>query len=53
MMRFFIKLCAEMYSILLETYIKDSKEKDHLFRAIKTVPCVAKKAKWSLRWIDR
>lgn len=43
---------SEMYSLLLETYIKDSKEKDHLFRAIETVPCVAKKAKWSLRWID-
>jgi ribonucleoside-diphosphate reductase subunit M2 len=43
---------SEMYSLLLETYIKDSKEKDHLFRAIETVPCVAKKADWSLRWID-
>jgi len=43
---------SEMYSLLLETYIKDSREKDHLFRAIETVPCVAKKAEWSLRWID-
>nr|GLL16536.1 ribonucleoside-diphosphate reductase small chain [Ipomoea trifida] len=38
--------------LLLETYIKDSEEKDRLFHAIDTVPCVEKKAKWALRWID-
>lgn len=43
---------SEMYSLLLESYIKDSEEKDRLFRAIETVPCVAKKADWALRWID-
>nr|GMC46269.1 ribonucleoside-diphosphate reductase small chain [Ipomoea batatas]GMC48664.1 ribonucleoside-diphosphate reductase small chain [Ipomoea batatas] len=43
---------SEMYSLLLETYIKDSEEKDRLFHAIDTVPCVEKKAKWALRWID-
>lgn len=43
---------SEMYSLLLETYIKDSYEKNHLFRAIETVPCVKKKAEWALRWID-
>ncbi|KAL6509167.1 hypothetical protein OROGR_022477 [Orobanche gracilis] len=43
---------SEMYSLLLESYIKDSAEKDMLFRAIETVPCVEKKAKWALRWID-
>ncbi|XP_021888268.1 ribonucleoside-diphosphate reductase small chain C [Carica papaya] len=43
---------SEMYSLLLETYIKDSSEKDHLFRAVETIPCVAKKADWALRWID-
>ncbi|XP_043724091.1 ribonucleoside-diphosphate reductase small chain-like [Telopea speciosissima] len=42
----------EMYSLLLETYIKDSSEKDRLFRAIETVPCVKKKVEWALRWID-
>jgi ribonucleoside-diphosphate reductase subunit M2 len=41
-----------MYSLLLETYIKDSTEKNRLFHAIETVPCVAKKAEWALRWID-
>ncbi|KAG2406193.1 hypothetical protein LR48_Vigan03g242800 [Vigna angularis] len=43
---------SEMYSLLLETYIKDSTEKNHLFRAVDTIPCVAKKAQWALRWID-
>ncbi|XP_061339748.1 putative ribonucleoside-diphosphate reductase small chain B [Gastrolobium bilobum] len=35
---------TEMYSLLLETYIKDPTEKNRLFPAIETVPCVAKKA---------
>ncbi|KAK1370954.1 Ribonucleoside-diphosphate reductase small chain [Heracleum sosnowskyi] len=43
---------SEMYSLLLETYIKDSGEKSRLFRAIETIPCVEKKAKWALKWID-
>ena len=42
---------SEMYSLLIDTYIKDNKEKEHLFNAIETVPCVAKKAEWALRWI--
>jgi ribonucleoside-diphosphate reductase subunit M2 len=42
-----------MYSLLLETYIRDQKEKLRLFNAIETVPCVAKKADWALRWIGR
>lgn len=43
---------SEMYSLLLETYIKDSKEKDFLFKAIENIPCVSKKAKWALNWIQ-
>ncbi|PIA51128.1 hypothetical protein AQUCO_01100159v1 [Aquilegia coerulea] len=43
---------SEMYSLLLESYIKDSNEKNHLFHAIETIPCVKKKAEWALRWID-
>ncbi|CAI9777260.1 unnamed protein product [Fraxinus pennsylvanica] len=30
----------------------DSEEKNMLFHAIETIPCVEKKAKWALRWID-
>ncbi|MCP4440319.1 MAG: ribonucleoside-diphosphate reductase [Aureispira sp.] len=43
---------AEMYSLLIDTYIKDTKEKNDLFNAMETLPCVQKKAKWALRWID-
>ena len=43
---------AETYSLLIDTYIKDNKEKDFLFNAIETLPCVAKKADWAMRWIE-
>jgi len=43
---------SETYSLLIDTYIKDSKEKDHLFNAIETMDCVRKKADWALRWIE-
>ena len=43
---------SETYSLLIDTYVKDPKEKDHLFNAIETVPCVKKKADWALKWID-
>ncbi|KAL9281893.1 putative oxidoreductase [Arabidopsis thaliana] len=43
---------SEMYSLLLDTYIKDNKERDHLFRAIETIPCVTKKAEWAMKWIN-
>ncbi len=43
---------SETYSLLIDTYIKEPKEKDRLFNAIDTVPCVAKKAEWALRFID-
>lgn len=43
---------SETYSLLIDTYIKDSAEKSRLFRAIETVPCVQKKAEWALRWIN-
>lgn len=43
---------SEMYSLLLEHYVKDSKEKKHLFQAVNEVPCIGKKAEWALRWIS-
>jgi ribonucleotide reductase beta subunit family protein with ferritin-like domain len=42
---------GETYSLLIDTYIKDSSEKDHLFNAIETIPCVKKKADWAMKWI--
>lgn len=41
-----------MYSLLLESYIKDSAEKHRLFHAIDTIPCVQKKAAWAMKWIE-
>ncbi len=43
---------SETYALLIDTYIKDPAEKDRLFHAIETVPCVGKKAQWALRWIN-
>ncbi|MBL1407235.1 ribonucleotide-diphosphate reductase subunit beta [Sphingobacterium faecale] len=43
---------SEMYSLLIDTYVKDPEEKDYLLRAMETIPCVQKKADWALRWIE-
>jgi ribonucleoside-diphosphate reductase beta chain len=43
---------SETYSLLIDTYINDPKEKDHLLRAIETIDCVKKKADWALKWIE-
>jgi len=43
---------SEMYSLLIDTYIKDTKEKNKLFNAIETIPCVKKKAEWALKYIS-
>lgn len=42
---------SEMYSLLIDTYVKDPVERDFLFNAIQTLPCVARKADWALKWI--
>lgn len=44
---------SETYALLIDTYIKDPKERNHLLHAIDTVPCVQKKAQWALRWIEK
>ncbi|RWR84895.1 ribonucleoside-diphosphate reductase small chain [Cinnamomum micranthum f. kanehirae] len=41
-----------MCSLLLGSYIKDPAEKDRLFHAVETIPCVARIAEWALKWID-
>lgn len=43
---------AETYSLLLQTYVKDPKERDFLFQAVDTIPSVTRKAQWALRWIE-
>jgi ribonucleoside-diphosphate reductase beta chain len=44
---------SETYSLLIDTLIKDSADKSHLFNAIDTLTCVRKKADWALRWIEQ
>lgn len=43
---------SECYSLLIDTFIDEETEKQRLFKAIDTIPCVAKKAKWALKWIS-
>ena len=59
---------SEMYSLLIDTYIKEQKQRTYLFDAIDTsrcpcslcrdlanlqsVPCIRKKADWAIRWIQ-
>lgn len=43
---------SETYSLLIETYVRDTAERNRLFHAIETVPCVARKAAWAMEWID-
>jgi len=42
---------SETYSLLIDTYIRDTQEKLRLFNAIETVPCVRIKAQWAQQWI--
>jgi ribonucleoside-diphosphate reductase subunit M2 len=43
---------SETYSLLIDTYVKDKTEQNHLFQAIDTIPCIGKKADWALKWIE-
>lgn len=43
---------SETYSLLIDTYIKDSTEKLKLFQAIDNFPCVARKSDWALEHIQ-
>ena len=42
---------SQMYSILIDTYIKKPDEKDKLFNAIQNYPCIKRKADWAMKWI--
>jgi ribonucleotide reductase beta subunit family protein with ferritin-like domain len=43
---------AETYSLMIDTFIKDTEEKTFLFNAIQNIPCITKKAEWAIKWID-
>ncbi len=43
---------SETYSLLIDSYVKDEKEKSMLFNAIENFPAIKKKAEWALNWIE-
>jgi len=43
---------SETYSLLIDTYISEDDEKDKLFRAIETMPIIAEKGEWALKWLS-
>jgi ribonucleotide reductase beta subunit family protein with ferritin-like domain len=44
---------GETYSLMIDKLIKDPDQKEKLFKAVETVPCVRKKAEWALKWFSR
>lgn len=43
---------SEVYSLLIESYVKDPHERDALFNAVTTHSGIAKKAAWCQKWIS-
>lgn len=43
---------AEVYSLLIDTYIRETAERTRLFNAIETMPPIKRKADWALTWIS-
>lgn len=43
---------SETYSLLIDTYIKDPAQREYLFDAVETIPCIKKKADWAINWIS-
>jgi len=42
---------SETYSLLIETYIKNTELKSRLFNAMENFPCIKKKSDWAQKWI--
>jgi len=43
---------SETYSLLIDSYIKDEAEKHKLFHSLQHFPCIEKKGKWAMKWIN-
>ena len=43
---------SETYSLLIDTLVKEEREKTNLFEAINNYPCIKKKADWAIKWIN-
>merc|ERR1719183_1761076 len=44
---------SETYSLLIEQYVKDPKEKEQVFDAIHTMEPIKEKAEWAVSWMQR
>ena len=44
---------SEVYSLLIDKYIKDTNEKNRLFNAIEEIPCIKQKADWTIKWMSK
>lgn len=44
---------SETYSLLIDTYIRDSAEKQKLLGAMSTIPVIQKKGNWAIRAMDK
>ena len=43
---------SEVYSLQIDSIIRDIVEKDTLFNAVREFPCIALKASWALKWLE-
>ena len=43
---------SHTYSLLIDTYIQNTDEKDELFNALDTFDCIRKKGDWARKWIS-
>jgi ribonucleoside-diphosphate reductase beta chain len=43
---------SEVYSLLIDTYVKEPAEKTQLFNALENFPCIKKKGEWAIKWIN-
>lgn len=44
---------SEVYSRLIDTYVKNEDDKQRLFNSIEEIPCVKKKADWAIKWMNK
>lgn len=42
---------AETYGLLLDSFVSNEEEKEKLFNAVETMPTIAKKAQWAMKYL--
>jgi ribonucleotide reductase beta subunit family protein with ferritin-like domain len=43
---------SEMYSLMLDTFVKDNAKREKLFNGMNTIPAIKRKADWAIKWIE-